>query len=220
MTTSTARAMQTAMRIPTTSVWGAGAARASPSGPAKAWATASSTVPEEFRLRLTRRRRRSGARGWTRRGARRRRGAGLTRRIRRCSQCERLACDRRREVVLGKTDREIFLQGLAEETRRPLLDDDMRVIPRFLLVRLNPHFAVHLKREKVRRASCGSFGYFFAHAVSASSAKDTAERSSDRSYTIAGPNEVVAKRVVDAEITHLHAAEVLVARRGHSSSFR
>jgi len=52
--------------------------------------------------------------------------------------------------VLGKADAEIFLQRFAEETVRPFFDDDVCVLPRLVLVRLDPNLAIHLKGQKVR----------------------------------------------------------------------
>ena len=114
--------------------------------------------------------------------------------------------------MLGVADGEIFFQRLAEETRRPFLNNDVRVVPSLLLILLNPDLAVHLKREKIRTRELRIVGIFLG---------PRGERvvgPFDLRYEMrirrvgAGANKIVAKRVIDPEIAHLHPAKILVTR--------
>ncbi len=116
--------------------------------------------------------------------------------------------------MLGESNTDIFLQRLPEIARRPLPDDDVCVRPGLLLAFGRPHFAVQLKREKIRSRELGIVGIFFPPRLQ----RFVCERNGGDQMRVrrvrAGANGVVVKCVVDSEIAHFHAAEVFVARRG------
>lgn len=116
--------------------------------------------------------------------------------------------------MLGVADREIFLQGLSEETVRPFLDDDVRILEGLDLVFLDPNLAVHLEGEEIRARELRIVRIFIGprqeRVVGPVDVRDEARvgRVSARA------DQFVAKRVIDAQITHLHPAEVLVSGCG------
>lgn len=130
------------------------------------------------------------------------------RRLRRCRARNRVG-----KVMLGETDLEIFRQRFSEEAPRPFLNDDVRVLPRLVLIRLNPDLAIHLKSKEIRtrelrivRILTGPCGQRFVGEA------DAREQSGIRRVG-ACADQVIAERVVDTQIAELHAAEVFVSRR-------
>lgn len=115
--------------------------------------------------------------------------------------------------MLGETDGEIFLERLSEVARGPLLDHDVRVIPCFLLCVRRPNFAEELKRHEIGTRQLGIVGIFFRPRGQRFIGKRHVSDETRVRRVGAGANRVVVECIVDAEITHLHSAEVLVARR-------
>lgn len=117
--------------------------------------------------------------------------------------------------MLGVADREIFFQRLSEEAARPFLDDDVRVLERLELVLRNPNLAVHLEREEVRTRELRIVRVFIGprqkRVVGPVDFRDEVRVGG----ICARADQVVAKRVVDAQIAHLHAAEVFVSGCGN-----
>lgn len=115
--------------------------------------------------------------------------------------------------MFGEPDREIFLQRFPEVARRPLLDHDERVVPRFLLTVGRPYFAEKLKSQKVRARELRIVGIFFCPRGERFVGKRDVSDEPRVRRVRTGTDRVVVERVVDAEIAHLHAAEVLITRR-------
>jgi hypothetical protein len=117
--------------------------------------------------------------------------------------------------VFGETDREIFLQRFTEEARRPLADDDVGVIPSFLLAVGRPYLAIELKGQEVRPRELRIVG-ILSRPRGQRFVRETDVTDQPRIGRVrARADRIVVKRIVDAQIAHLHPAEVLVARCSH-----
>lgn len=115
--------------------------------------------------------------------------------------------------MFGVANRKIFFQRLAEKRVRPLLNDDVGIIPSFLLRILRPNFAVHLKRQEIRARELRIFRILLRPSVQrfVGPLHGTDEVRIGGVRTCA--DRVVVERVVDAQVAHLHPAEVFIAGR-------
>lgn len=117
--------------------------------------------------------------------------------------------------MLGEADLKIFVERFSEKARRPLFQDDMRVVPRFVLEFFSPDLPVHLKCKEVRSRELRIVGVLFRPVLQSFVGEFDVRNDAAVGRVSAGANEIVVERVVDAKITHLHPPEVFVAgRRG------
>ena len=115
--------------------------------------------------------------------------------------------------MLRIADCEIFFQRLAEKRRRPLLNDDVGIIPSFLLRILRPNFAVHLKCQEIRARELRISRILLRPGVQRFVGPLYGSDEVRVGGVRTGADCVVVERVVDAQIAHLHPAEVFIAGR-------